>query len=167
MFEIKRYQQEILADIMSEMEATNHLNDMYINGASYSIARAGATGWLDEDVDREKLLQWAVYEVFKIGWCDEMQEWQPYELCHPDKIYCTNVIRDAFGDKHIFELHTERWAKYIEWAIGYINDETMGAIWEWYADDADWPQDVRIAREILEGKLSADEIVAWFFKQRP
>ena len=79
MFEIKRYQQEILADIMSEMEATNHLNDMYINGASYSIARAGATGWLDEDVDREKLLQWAVYEVFKIGWCDEMQEWHDFD----------------------------------------------------------------------------------------
>jgi len=165
MFEIKRYQHERLAYLMCDMETENHLNEMFINGISYSIARSGSTGWLDEDTDREGLLKWTFYEILKIGWCSNDGMWSPYELNHPDKIYCINEIRAMFGDEHIFELHTERWAQYIEKAIGFVNDESMGCIWEWYDDVEEWPEDVKAAQEILEGgKSSADKIVAWFFR---
>ena len=165
MFEMKQYQKEAVAAMLTELVTENTCDNMSLSGFTFSVAGDGHI-----NQDNKYLVDYTIYYIFRQGEYAECGPTHHLDLWGELNTYggnfkhaYTNQLRGIFGDDHILE-NEQVWADLIHSNMQDLGEETYGQVAEWYEDE-DIPEGINFGISIYNGDVvDARDIVRWFFK---
>jgi len=166
MFEMKQYQKEAVAAMLSELVTDHAFSDMSLTGYPYSV---GGGGYLNQG--DKYLVDNTIYYIFRQGEYDESDPMPFLDVWGELNIYGGNLkpaythqLRYIFGDDHILE-NEEWWAGLIKTNMLDVGEETYNSVEEWFDGEDEIPEGIKFGIDIYNRDIEdAGSIVRWFFK---